>query len=593
MTRFPAYAVEPDAATRYLFFTGKGGVGKTSLASATAIELAASGRSVLLVSTDPASNLDEVLGLRLTRTAQQVLGSLWALNINPEDAAREYRERVIGPLRGVLPNHALASMEESLSGSCTMEIAAFDEFAALIAGPDADGFEHVVFDTAPTGHTLRLMGLAKAWDSFLNGNTTGASCLGPLAGLEKQREVYSHTVAALGDPSLATIMLVSRPLTSAFREAQRASDDLRTIGIANQRLIINGVFEPARPGDSVADAVKSRQASAIREAELFLQSLPVSVVPLRRSNLVGLDRLRNFLTERDSPEVTETEVFLGTIESAEECLDSLAARGSGVIMTMGKGGVGKTTVAAAVGIALARRGLRVHLTTTDPAAHVAEALEAIVPGLTVGRIDPVRETELYRQEVLRTAGAGLDASGLALLVEDLRSPCTEEIAVFRAFAREVAKGRDRFVVLDTAPTGHTLLLLDASESHSRQLEKQARSEQTEDVRNLLPRLRDPDFTRVLIVTVPEATPVHEAAALQDDLRRAGIEPFAWIINQSLEGCASTDPLLRDRENAERHFLNEVTTNLSRRTILLRWQANEPVGENGLAELLSNRIESTL
>jgi len=593
MTRFPAYAVEPGAATRYLFFTGKGGVGKTSLASATAIELAASGRSVLLVGTDPASNLDEVLGLRLTRTAQQVLGSLWALNINPEDAAREYRERVIGPLRGVLPNHALASMEESLSGSCTMEIAAFDEFAALIAGPDADGFEHVVFDTAPTGHTLRLMGLAKAWDSFLNGNTTGASCLGPLAGLEKQREVYSHTVAALGDPSLATIILVSRPLTSAFREAQRASDDLRTIGIANQRLIINGVFEPARPGDSVADAVKSRQASAIREAELFLQSLPVSVVPLRRSNLVGLHRLRNFLTENDAHEISAPEAFLGTTEPVEECLDSLAANGSGVIMTMGKGGVGKTTVAAAVGIALARRGLRVHLTTTDPAAHVAEALEAIVPGLTVGRIDPVRETELYRQEVLRTAGAGLDASGLALLVEDLRSPCTEEIAVFRAFAREVAKGRDRFVVLDTAPTGHTLLLLDASESHSRQLEKQARSEQTEDVRNLLPRLRDPDFTRVLIVTVPEATPVHEAAALQDDLRRAGIEPFAWIINQSLEGCASTDPLLRDRENAERHFLNEVTTNLSRRTILLRWQANEPVGENGLAELLSNRIESTL
>jgi len=593
MTTFPAYAVDPGTATRYLFFTGKGGVGKTSLASATALGLSDAGRRVLLVSTDPASNLDEVLGRSLTRTAQQVSDSLWALNINPEAAAEEYRERVLGPLRGVMPEHALASMAESLSGSCTMEIAAFDEFAALIAGSDATGFDHIVFDTAPTGHTLRLMGLARAWDSFLDGNTTGASCLGPLAGLEKQREVYSNTVAALGDPSQATIVLVSRPLTSAFREARRASGDLRAIGIANQRLIINGIFQPAQPGDPVADALATRQSAAMAEAGEFLRSIPVSSVPLRGSHLVGLARLRSLLSESESLATPEPERFLGKTESADALIDSLAAGGFGIVMTMGKGGVGKTTVAAAVACALAKRGLPVHLTTTDPAAHVAEALAAKVPGLTVGRIDPVLETELYRQEVLRTAGAGLDASGLSLLEEDLRSPCTEEIAVFRAFAREVAKGREKFVVLDTAPTGHTLLLLDASESYSRQLDKQARSEQTEDVRGLLPRLRDPAFTRVLLVTIPEATPVHEAAALQDDLRRAGIEPYAWIINQSFEGCGSLDPLLRSRENAERHFLNEVTTNLSHRTVLLHWQNIEPAGEIGLAQLLSDPVESTL
>ena len=586
---FPPFAERQAAWTRYLFFTGKGGVGKTSLSCATALRLAESGRRVLLVSTDPASNLDEVLGVSLSNTPTAVpgMGGLAALNIDPEAAARAYRERVIGPMRGILPEAALRSMEEGLSGSCTVEIAAFDEFTGLIGNPEVGkSFDHIVFDTAPTGHTLRLMSLAKAWDQFLDENTSGASCLGPLAGLEKQRAIYSAAVETLADKNLTTLVLVSRPQAASLREAQRTSRELRALGVANQMLVINGVFEASRSGDALAAALQRRGETALENASGFLGSLPVSTVALRPRNILGIEGLRSIFEETGGFEI------LGGGEpwrppefgGMDDLIADLSAPGRGVIMTMGKGGVGKTTIAAAIAVALAERGHSVHLSTTDPAAHVAEALSGEVPGLTIGRIDPVAETEAYRQHVLSTAGATMDEASRALLEEDLRSPCTEEIAVFRAFAREVAKGKDKFVVLDTAPTGHTLLLLDATESYQRELNRQARSTQPEEVLRLLDRLRDPEFTRILLVALPEATPVHEAAALQDDLRRAQIEPFGWIINQSLFESGSSDPLLRQREEAEHRYLREVAGHLAKRVALIRWQADEPVGAPALLAL---------
>ena len=265
-------------------------------------------------------------------------------------------------------------------------------------------------------------------------------------------------------------------------------------------------------------------------------------------------------------------------------VDEIAAAGNGVVMTMGKGGVGKTTVAAAIAVALAQRGHSVHLSTTDPAAHVAEALAGGLPGLTIGKIDPTAETEAYRQQVLTTTGTQMDGAGRALLEEDLRSPCTEEIAVFRAFAREVGQGTERFVVLDTAPTGHTLLLLDSSEAYHRELNRQARSTQPKEVLRLLDRLRDPEFTRILLVTLPEATPVHEAAELQEDLRRAQIEPFAWVINQSLLNSGSSDSVLQRRERAEHRYIDEVCAQPNARVVWMPWQAQEPVGVKALTQL---------
>lgn len=587
-----------DAATRFLFFTGKGGVGKTSLSCAVAIALADLGKTVLLVSTDPASNLDEVLGVRLGNAPTAVPGvaRLSALNINPEEAARAYREKIVGPMRGVLPPAALASMEEQLSGACTTEIAAFDEFSRLLGDDSATvGFDHVIFDTAPTGHTLRLLMLPRAWTGFFGHNTTGTSCLGPLAGLEQQRSVYESSVAALADSNRAMMVLVSRAQKAALREARRTRDELAGVGIANQRLVLNGLFRASRPDDPIALALERRGDSAVAAYAEFLETLPVYEVALRPHNLLGIGALRDLLSATTAPVSEDSSVPVRSAGpeflSTEALLDALADRGHGVVMTMGKGGVGKTTVAAAIAVALARKGHRVHLSTTDPAAHVVEALHADVPGLTVGRIDPAVETAAYVKEVLAAQGPALDPDSRALLEEDLRSPCTEEIAVFRAFARTVAEGGECFVVLDTAPTGHTLLLLDATEAYHRELGRQARDTIPEAVRELLPRLRDPEFTRILLVTLPEATPVHEAASLQEDLRRAGIEPFAWVINQSFAFTGTQDPLLVRRGTNELPYLAEVTGKLALRTVLLPWSAEEPVGPSALAALLHSNHTS--
>jgi arsenite-transporting ATPase len=593
---FSAFLESP---TRYLFFTGKGGVGKTSLSCATALKLAESGQRVLLVSTDPASNLDEVLETKLTNKPTPIAGApgFDAMNINPVEAAAAYRERLIGPMRGLLPEAALRSVEEQLSGSCTVEIAAFDEFSGLIGNPESTkAYDHVIFDTAPTGHTLRLMSLAKAWDQFLDKNTSGTSCLGPLAGLEKQRAVYEGTVKTLADASATTLVLVSRPQLAALREAERTSQELRALGVSNQCLIINGIFGTRCPEDVTAQAMQQRGEAALAAAKDFIGSLPTFVVPLRPINILGLGGLRVLL---DGDIIAASVPRLGSdwappeMESLESLVADIENQGSGVIMTMGKGGVGKTTVAAAIAVMLARRGHAVHLSTTDPAAHVAQTLAGQVAGLTLSKIDPAAETAAYQDEVMRAQGATMDKAGRALLEEDLRSPCTKEIAVFRAFAREVGQGTNRFVVLDTAPTGHTLLLLDASEAYNRELQRQSRSTQPEAVLRLLERLRDPAFTRILLVTLPEATPVHEGAELQEDLRRAHIEPFAWVINQSLLHSGSCDPLLQRREEAEHRYLREVVEKQSTRTAWLPWQPEEPVGPDALAQLASATLHASI
>ena len=559
-----------DTPTPNLFFTGKGGVGKTSTSCATAVHFARNGKRILLVSTDPASNLAEVFDTQIggEPTPIKDVPNLYALNVDPEAAAEEYREKLIGPYRGILPDSALAAMEEQMAGACTVEIAAFNEFARLIGDPAAiTGYDHVIFDTAPTGHTLRLLTLPTAWSGFIENASAGTSCLGPLQGLVEQRELYAAAMAALADGERTTIVLVSRPEISSFEEAARTSVEFSELGINKQELVINGIFIANDPDDRVAMGLEKRGTDALAAIPGVLSVLPRIDVPLRSHQVVGLAALEGFFNKKvDLPEATANAPEISGWESLDDLINTLDKPG-GVVMTMGKGGVGKTTIAVKIAHALAQRGREVLLTTTDPAAHVAQAAGHVPDNLEVACIDPQTEVARYREDVLASTGKNLDADGLALLEEDLASPCTEEIAVFQAFAKTVNQAKDRIVVMDTAPTGHTILLLDAAQSFHKEVSRQARAV-PEAVLDLLPRLRNPDFTRIIVCSLPEATPVHEAAQLQRDLRRAEIEPFSWIINQSLAPLEISDPMLVTRRAQETRYLDEVKNDLAQRTAII-------------------------
>jgi arsenite-transporting ATPase len=549
-----------EAPPRHLFFTGKGGVGKTSVACATAISLARQGKAVLIVSTDPASNLDEVLGTPLATSPTAVGGvsGLFAMNLDPGAAAVAYRERIVGPYRGVLPDASVRSIEEQLSGACTVEIAAFDEFAKLLGDQAQTGsFDHVIFDTAPTGHTLRLLELPAAWSEYIEASPGGVSCLGPLAGLSAQRGLYAATRAALADSEQTAIVLVARPESAALAEAERTRVELAELGVRRIHFVLNGLFRATDPADPVAGLLELRGRGALGSMPKGVASLPRTELPLFSFAPVGIERLDVMLSGRDLATIASASVVPpASLPSVDSLVEELAREDGGVIFTMGKGGVGKTTIARSIALRLARRGKRVHLTTTDPASDRELFGAAEREGVRVSRLDADAETQAYVAEVLRETAPKLDQSGRDLVEEELRSPCTQEVAVFRAFARLVAEGTNGFVVIDTAPTGHTLLLLDAAEAYHREVARSS-GQVPEAVRQLLPRLRDPAFAKVVVVTLPEATPVHEARALQADLVRAGIQPFAWVVNQSLLLLDVSDPVLRARRATEPRFISEV------------------------------------
>jgi len=573
---------------KFVFFTGKGGVGKTSLACATSLSLVDAGHKVLLVSTDPASNVGQVfetcIGNRIT-PIKNVPG-LDAIEINPEQAAAGYRERIVGPMRGILPADALRSIEEQLSGACTIEIAAFDEFTALLTDNDLLArYDHVVFDTAPTGHTIRMLKLPGAWSGFLQTGKGDASCLGPLAGLEKQRTRYAAAVERLSDTASTRLILVARPRQSALNEVARTSKELADIGIENQQLAINGMMPRETCGDPLAEALLQRDKDALAAATAEVTGLPRTIFALRSENLVGLAALKRFAAgAADGVEGGRGSATTATdLPTLAKLVDDIEKPGKGLIMFMGKGGVGKTTLAAAVATELAARGHQVLLSTTDPAAHISETLVGGLNGLTVSRIDPARETARYREHVMATKGKGLDEQARAMLDEDLRSPCTEEIAVFQAFSRVIRESSQHFVVMDTAPTGHTLLLLDATGSYHRDIMRHAGDTAGKMVTPMM-RLQDPAQTKIMIVTLPETTPVLEAAHLQMDLQRAGIEPWAWIVNSSLAAARTHHPLLQKRAQSEWEQIARVRDRLSRRYAVVPMQAAEPVGVEKLKSL---------
>lgn len=566
--------------TKYLFYTGKGGVGKTSVACATAVSLADSGKKVLLISTDPASNLQDVFSMELTNKGVPIsdVPNLVVANLDPIQAAAEYRESVIAPYRGKLPASVITNMEEQLSGSCTIEIAAFNEFSGFITdGKVQQEYDHIIFDTAPTGHTLRMLQLPSAWSNFISESTHGASCLGQLSGLESKKAIYKQAVETLADGSLTTLILVARPETAPFKEAERASGELSALGVNNQTLVVNGVL--TEHSDALSASLFEKQQSALAAMPESLRALTIYMVPLRAYNITGLENVRALLNTDHV--TTQSQTLNATyIPALNDVINELVAEGKRVIFTMGKGGVGKTTIAAAVALSLAKRGKIVHLTTTDPAAHLKFVLDE-TSGVFMSHIDEAKELKKYQSEVLSKARAsGMSDEDIAYVEEDLRSPCTQEIAVFRAFAEIVEKADDQVVVIDTAPTGHTLLLLESTQSYNHEIQR-TKGEIPQSVTRLLPRLKS-DETEVIIVTLPEATPVYEALRLEDDLQRAGIAVKWWVVNQSLYGTNTTNPMLAAKAAGEVEWLNRIDEHAKGKFALIAWSAGEIKGDRLLA-----------
>ena len=562
--------------TKYLFFTGKGGVGKTSAACATAVSLADSGKKVLLISTDPASNLQDVFNTELNNHGVSIkeVPGLVVANLDPIEAAAEYRESVIAPYRGQLPQSVLNNMEEQLSGSCTVEIAAFNEFSKFITDEKVQkDYDHIIFDTAPTGHTLRMLQLPSAWSNFISESTHGASCLGQLAGLESKREIYKKAVETLADVSLTILVLISRPEDTPLKEAERASKELAEIGVKNQTMIINGVLTSY--DDSISESLFKKQQKALTEMPQGLKNITTYTIPLRAYNITGMDNVRALLT-KDTYSVREETVNSQTIQKLKDVIEDLYKTNKKVIFTMGKGGVGKTTIAAAIALGLAAKGKKIHLTTTDPAAHLKFVIDE-GSGITMSHIDEKAELKRYQEEVLSKARETMSEEDIAYVEEDLRSPCTQEIAVFRAFAEIVDKAEDQIVVIDTAPTGHTLLLLDSTQSYNQEM-KRSQGDIPESAKKLLPRLRNADETEVIIVTLAETTPVYEAMRLEEDLKRAAIHTKWWIINSSLYQTGTTNTLLSAKASNEIEWINKVDAHSGGNFALISWSADELKGD---------------
>ena len=560
--------------TKYLFFTGKGGVGKTSAACATAVTLADEGQKVLLISTDPASNLQDVFATELDGEAKPIKGvdNLEVINLDPLEAAQNYKESVVGPFRGKMPDSVIENMEEQLSGSCTVEIAAFNEFSNFITNPKLNkDYEHIIFDTAPTGHTLRMLQLPSAWTNFISESTHGASCLGQLSGLESRKEIYKQAVENLSDKNLTTLVLVTRPDNTPLKEVVRASKELSEIGIKNQILVINGVLE--KYDDELSESIYKKQQQALENMPDILHDFDTYTIALRSYNITGIDSIRNLL-KKDQINEGKEEVK-GKLFNLDDVVSDLVKNNRKVIFTMGKGGVGKTTIAASVALKLSKLGKKVHLATTDPADHIKFMIDSS-SGIAMSHIDEKEELKKYQEEVLENARETMSDDDIAYIEEDLRSPCTQEIAVFRAFAELVEKADDEIVVIDTAPTGHTLLLLDSTLSYHREVER-TQGQIPESVKNLLPRLRGEE-TEVLIVSLAEATPYYEAYRLEEDLKRASIHSNWWIVNSSLYKANPSNKMLSAKANEEVKWINKILDHTSGKLAVVEWTKEDLRGE---------------
>lgn len=574
--------------TEYLFFSGKGGVGKTTMACATAVAEADAGRKTLIVTTDPASNLADVFEQPIGHQVTPIAGvpNLWAMEIDPDKATEEYRERILGPFRAIMPEDVVKVLEEQFQSPCTTEMASFDRFVDFM---DRGDFDLVIFDTAPTGHTIRLLELPVDWSRHIEESAKGSgqTCLGPVQAIQESKAKYDRAIALLTNPAHTRFIFVLQPEQTAIFETERSAKELQGIGVQSQELIVNGIL-PVEACDQPFFR-KRHEMQQRHQAEIRSRfPLPIREMLLRDGEVKGIASLREVaeaLRGDGSGSLASVarevepigEVIPSSLPASEllKLLTPQNGTGKAVFFT-GKGGVGKTVVSCAAALCLARQGVRALLLTTDPAAHIGQVLDVPVgdrpapvpstPGLWGARIDAKQATEEYKARILAEAKGRYSEDMLLAIREELESPCTEEMAAFDKFLAYLDSAEYDVVVFDTAPTGHTLRLLELPFDYSQQVKLMVtttqqggalRAETQDRFNRVIARLRDPERTVFAFVLYPESTPVVEAYRASQDLAAAGIPTQFVVANQVIPADLATNSFFRSRQAMQTRYLREV------------------------------------
>lgn len=564
--------------SRYIFFSGKGGVGKTTMAVATAVYHAMKGEKILIISTDPASNLGDIFEKRIGHAITPIMPNLSAMDIDPDAATEEYREKVIGPMRGIMPDDIMKVLEEQFRSACTVEIAAFDRFTDFLVN---DEFDLIVFDTAPTGHTIRLLELPVDWSKHIEESAKGSgqTCIGPVSSIQGAKEKYDRAIAAMRDASRTEFKLVLKPEKTSLAETLRAHDELSTLGIRNFSIIVNGIYpndEIARSRYANLSTMQVRYLGAIEKALPY----PTINVLLQSGEIKGPQAIKDFagivfdgkngVVGSRIKESMRYDNFADGTALADILQKKYNLK---MVIITGKGGVGKTITACAVAAYLAGDWHETLLVTTDPAAHIGYVLDEPVgatiartkalPHLSAVRIDQKTAVGTYKEKIIADAvRSGYSDDMLIVLKEELESPCTEEMAVFEEFSHLTENSDFDYIVFDTAPTGHTLRLLELPYDYARQVEMMVNIKKDNDfasdakkkLETLVKKLKGSDHCTFLLVIYPEYTPIQEAKRTMDDLALAGIHVQGIIANNVLEIDDSTPDFFRRRYGMQQHYL---------------------------------------
>ena len=576
--------------THFHFFSGKGGVGKTSMACTTAVYHADAGQRTLIVTTDPASNLSDVFAQPIGHAITPIAGvpNLFAMELDADQATAEYIDHAMAPIRAAFPPQIVAVMEEQMSGPCTAEVAAFDRFTDFIDVPSDGGgvFDTVIFDTAPTGHTLRLIALPVEWSRNINAaeQGSGQTCIGPAAAIQDAKHKYERAVALMRDPAATTFTFVLQPEATALKETRRAMDELHKLGITSQDLIVNGVIPVEEASNPLFAARRSMQQGYLAQIARELP-LPTQQMPLLAGEITGVTRLRAVARLLFAGEATALVDLVANdvwVAPTTNDLDAILPRllpdgGRRTLFFAGKGGVGKTVASCLTAVWLAHQGFKTLLLTTDPAAHLGDVLGVPVgdtvarvpgvPNLSATKIDPQAAGAAYKARILADAQArGRSAASIAVMQEELDSPCTEEIAAFDQFIDYAAQDAWDVIVFDTAPTGHTLRMLELPLDWSQQLDVKvfasvdgAAADDVAKARfaGVIAMMRDPRQSTFAFVLYPEATPILEAARAAEELSTLGLRPSLVVANYVLPPEAEATPFGRARRAMQGRYLAEL------------------------------------